>query len=106
MTVEWLVPVGQIRPMTMALHLLMAQTWSVRGCLGCSVSSGIKDHGTVCYVEEWQTEEDLRHRLAVGRFSELAELIENATTPPSVTFTLPGGTRGLDFLQEVLWPES
>jgi hypothetical protein len=86
----------------MALHLLMAQVWRVRGCLGCTVSSGLRVQGTVQYVEEWQTEEDLRRRLTIGSFGELAALIETATTPPSVTFTLPGGTRGLDFIQEVL----
>jgi quinol monooxygenase YgiN len=101
MTVEWFVPLGQARPITIALHSLMADARSARGCLGCFVSTGIKDQGTVRYVEEWQTEEDLRRRLESNAFVELAALIDDATEPPHVEFALPTGTRGLDFVEEV-----
>ena len=101
MTVEWSVPLGQARTITIALHTVMADARSTHGCLGCFVSTGFKEQGTMRYVEEWQTEEDLRRRLASSGFIGLATLIDDATTPPHVEFALPGGTRGLDFVEEV-----
>src|SRR5881227_1347027 len=59
MTIEWFVPLGQTRPITMALHSLAADTRTTRGCIGCSVSTDIGNRGTIRYVEEWQTEDDL-----------------------------------------------
>ena len=37
MTIEWFVPLGQTRPITMALQSLAADTRTTRGCVGCSV---------------------------------------------------------------------
>jgi quinol monooxygenase YgiN len=100
MTVEWFVPLGQARPITLALHSMMVDTRREKGCLGCSVSTGIADQGTVRYTEEWRTEEDLRRRLDSSAFTELAALIEDATEPPLVEFSLPSGIRGLDYVEE------
>jgi quinol monooxygenase YgiN len=101
MTVEWSVPPGQARSITSALNSMMADTRTTRGCVRCSVATGMSDQGTVRYVEEWQSEADLRRRLGSQSFVSLAVLIDNATEPPRVEFTLPGGTRGLDFVEEV-----
>lgn len=101
MIVEWFVPLGQARPITNALNSLMVDTRATRGCVGCFISTGIKDQGTVRYIEEWQTEEDLRRRLESSAFSGLTALIEGAAELPRIEFMLPGGMRGLDFLQEV-----
>ena len=101
MTIEWFVPLGQTRPITLALHSLAADTRTTRGCIGCSVSTDIGKRGAVRYVEEWQTEEDLRRRLRSDTFSQLVTLIEGAVQPPRIEFTLDHETRGLDFMDEV-----
>jgi quinol monooxygenase YgiN len=101
MTIEWLVPFGQTRPMTMALHSLAAETRSARGCVGCSVATDIGNRGTVRYTEEWLTEEDLRDRVRSDTFAQLVTLIEEATQPPRIEFALVDRTRGLDYLEEV-----
>ena len=100
MTVEWFVPLGQARPITQALHTMMVDMRRSHGCIGCSLSTGIRDQGTVRYTEEWESEEDLRRRLDAGTFSNLAALIDEATEPPLVEFALPGGVRGLDYVEE------
>lgn len=102
MTVEWFVPIGQTRPITIALHSLADETRTAHGCLGCSVSTDITNRGTVSYTEEWQTEEDLRRRLLSASFPKLVTLVENATQRPRMEFTLSQGTRGFDFVEEVL----
>ena len=53
------------------------------------------------YIESWKTETDLRRQVRSNRFSALAELIERATDNPDVVFTLPGGSRGIDYAEEV-----
>jgi len=110
MTIEWFVPLGQTRPITMALQSLAADTRTTRGCIGCSVSTDITSpsprrtpgtRGTVRYIEEWQTEDDLRRRLRSETFAKLATLIEDAVPPPRIEFALHRETRGLDFVEEV-----
>jgi quinol monooxygenase YgiN len=101
MIVTWFVPLGQARPITSALHALMADARTVHGCTGCFVSTGMRDQGTVQYVEEWASEEDLRLRLESDAFRALATLIEEATESPNVEFVLPEGTRGLEYVEEV-----
>jgi quinol monooxygenase YgiN len=101
MLVEWLVPLGETRPITMALHSLAGETRTLRGCVGCSVTTDIGTAGSVRYVEEWKTEEDLRRRLKADTFSHLVTLIEHASQRPRIEFTLAHGTRGLDFVEEV-----
>jgi quinol monooxygenase YgiN len=101
MTVELRVPVGQTRSITMALHSLASEIRTLSGCVNCSVSSDIGARGTVRYVEEWQNEDDLRHRLQADTFAELVSLMENATQPPRIEFELARGRRGFDYLDEV-----
>jgi quinol monooxygenase YgiN len=101
MIIEWLVPLGQTRAITMALHSIAGESRTERGCVGCSVSTDIGNSGVVRYVEEWLTEEDLRKRLRSETFSSLVTLIEDATQRPEIQFTLPHETRGFDFVEEV-----
>jgi len=101
MTVEWYVPLGQTRPITMALHSVAAETRALRGCVGCSVSTDIGNRGIVRYTEEWQTEDDMRMRVRSDTFAHLVALVEDATEPPRIEFTTANGTRGLDFVEEV-----
>ena len=104
MTIEWFVPLGQTRPITMALHSVAAETRTARGCVGCSVSTDIGNRGTVRYVEEWLTEDDLRQRVRSDTFVHLVTLMEDATQPPRIEFALAHETRGLDFVEEVRGP--
>jgi quinol monooxygenase YgiN len=101
MIVSWYTPIGQAHRITIALHSMMDETRALHGCVGCSVSTRIREQGIVRYVEEWQTEEDLRQRVRSSAFSGLAALMEYASKPPRVEFALPGGNRGLDFVEEV-----
>ena len=101
MTIEWFVPLGQTRPITMALHTLAAETRPTRGCVGCSVATDIGNRGTVKYTEEWLTEQDLRERVRADSFDQLVSLMEDATQPPRIEFLLAHETRGLDFVEEV-----
>jgi len=104
MIIEWLVPLGQTRAITSALHSLAAETRSRPGCLACSVSTDITNRSMVRYTEEWLTEEDLRERVRADSFRHLVSLMEDAAQPPRIEFALAHETRGLDFVQEVRLP--
>src|SRR5262245_64216000 len=101
MTIQWLVPVGKARLMTDALHVLMALTRGEPGCIGCSVTADVADRGRIRYSEEWQTEDLLQRQFQTERFKSLVALVEEATEPPSVEFLLPGGSRGLEYVEDV-----
>ena len=101
MTIEWFVPLGQTRAMTLALHSMADDARTARGCVSCSVSTDIGNRGTVRYIEEWRTEDDLRLRLRSDTFSRLAALIDSAERAPRIEFRLADRTRGLDFVEEV-----
>jgi len=101
MTIEWIVPVGKARSMTEALHILMSTTRTEPGCIACSVSADLADKGKIRYSEEWQSEDALQRQFQTDRFRRLVALVENATEPPVVEFLLPGGSRGLEYVEDV-----
>jgi len=101
MSVKWLVPPGESRPLTGALQSLMIATRSERGCVGCTLSTDMGARVAISYIEDWQTEEDLKRRLRSARFSALAELMEKTSEQPVVKFTVRGSTRGLEYADDV-----
>jgi quinol monooxygenase YgiN len=101
MSIKWLVPLGQTRALTMALHSVAEATRGTHGCVGCSVTTDIGNRGEVHYTEEWITEADLRERLRSHTFDSLCTLIDDATPAPRIEFTLAHETRGFDFVEEV-----
>jgi quinol monooxygenase YgiN len=101
MTMQWLVPVGRARLMTEALHSLMASTRSEPGCITCSVTADVGDKGRIRYSEEWQSEDALQRQFQTDRFRSLVALVEDGTEPPIIEFVLPGGRRGLDYVEDV-----
>lgn len=100
-SIEWFVPLGQTRAITMALYSVAAETRSAPGCVSCSVSADFSNVGEVHYAEEWLTEDYLRLHLRSDTFSHLITLIDDATEPPHVEFMLPLETRGIDLVEEV-----
>ena len=101
MTVRWHVPLGESRGVTEALHRIMVDARQQRGCLGCTVITDAGQQVGVRYVEEWANEEWLQQELRSERFSTLAALMESASEPPVVEFTLPGGIQGLEYVEQV-----
>jgi len=100
MTIEWSVPIGQTRPLTTALHSLAADVRPTHGCVSCSVSSDLANRNIVRYVEEWQSENDLRNRVTGDTFGQLVTLLEDASQPPQIEFALGRGTKGVEFIEE------
>ena len=101
MTVEWSVPRGEMGAITSAMNSLMVLTRAEPGCLGCTLSTQLGDRAGFEYTEEWRAEDDLIQQLRSGRFAKLAHLLESALEHPRIEFSLPGGTRGMEYAHEV-----
>jgi quinol monooxygenase YgiN len=101
MHVEWAVPSGQAVHVAEALHTIMGVTRRQHGCVACVLAAEAGDMVRLRYDEEWQDEDHLKRQLASERFTRLTGLLELGTDPPLVQFSLAGGVRGLDYVDEV-----
>ena len=81
------------------LRFLMSGTRLEPGCRECSV--WVDPDSTVHYVEEWETEADMRQRVRSPSFTSLLGVIDSATEPPRVQFDFVTSTRGLDYVVQV-----
>jgi quinol monooxygenase YgiN len=100
MKIVWTLSPGELRPIAETLQGLMAAVRVEPGYAGCSLTTEVDRHAIIRYVEDWQTEADLKRQLRSARFAGLAELMELASEPPTVEFSLAGTTRGLDYATE------
>lgn len=82
-----------------ALRFLMSGIRLQPGCRECSV--WVDPDYTVHYVEEWESEADMRQRVRSSRFTSLLGVIECAHGPPRVQFDFVTSTRGLDYVTQV-----
>jgi quinol monooxygenase YgiN len=81
-----------------ALRFLEVRTRLQPGCLECS--AWMDPDGTVHYLEQWATEEDMRQRVRSDGFTSLLVILE-AATDPQVEFDFVTKTRGLDYVVQV-----
>ena len=101
MTLQWYVQPTRMGVIHAALNMLMVATRAEPGCAGCSLQTELAERAGFTYVEAWKTEQDLKSQLRSPRFAQLAHLMESAVERPRVEFALPGGTRGLEYADEV-----
>ena len=101
MRLRWFVPPHELGPVSSALNTLMVAARGQPGCVTCHLSTEVGVRVELRYVEEWRAEEDLKTQVRSSRFSRIAELMERATEFPEIEFSVPGGTRGIDYAEEV-----
>jgi quinol monooxygenase YgiN len=101
MKLEWSVSRGEMEIINSALQSVMIATRGEPGCTACTLSTRLGDRAGFAYVEEWRTERDLIAQLRSSRFAKLAHLMESATEAPRIEFSLPGGSRGIEYAEEV-----
>lgn len=93
-----LAPAGQKREVTQALHTIMLPARLARGCSRVELCAEVEHPDALCYLEEWDEEEELFAQLAAERFSQLLELMEYAVERPFLEFRFVSGRRGLDYI--------
>lgn len=83
-----------------ALQALERQAKLQRGCLETHLFADSRDPRILCYIEMWDTEENLGLMLCSEHFTRLAELMETAVEPPTLDFRTITAIRGLEFAQQ------
>ena len=92
-------PAGQERDVTQALQKIMLPARLSRGCSRVELCAGVEQPGVLCYLEEWDEEEELFAQLRGERFSHLLELMEYAVQAPFLEFRFVTARRGLDYIE-------
>jgi len=101
MTVRWSVARGEMSAISAALNSLLSETRAQPGCLNCVFSTELGARAAFTCIEEWAAEKDLMMELRSSRFTQLAQLLESSMERPRVEFSLPSGTRGIEYAEEV-----
>ena len=92
-------PVGHERQVTQALQTIMLPARLSRGCSRVELCTEVGQPGVLCYLEEWDVEEELFVELRVDRFTRLLELMECASERPFLEFRFVTARRGLDYIE-------
>jgi quinol monooxygenase YgiN len=101
MTLRWRVASGEVTSITTALQGLLVRMRAEPGCTRCSLSTDLGSLIEIRYVADWRSEGDLQRQIRSADFTRLAELMERATEPPTVEFTLPSGIEGLAYAEKI-----
>ena len=70
-----------------------------RGCSRVELCATVEQPDVLCYLEEWEVEEELIAQLRVERFNHLLEVMECASERPFLEFRFVPARRGLDYIE-------
>jgi quinol monooxygenase YgiN len=90
---------GQELQVTQALQTIMLPARLSRGCSRVELCAEVGRPDALCYMEEWDVEEELFVQLRVERFNRLLELMERASERPFLEFRFVTARRGLDYIE-------
>jgi quinol monooxygenase YgiN len=90
---------GQERQVKQVLQTIMLSARLSRGCSRVELSAEVEKPDALCYLEEWDVEEELFVELRADRFTHLLELMECASEPPFLEFRFVTARRGLDYIE-------
>ena len=84
-----------------ALKSLMVSARAEHGLMDCKLYQQVENQTELCYVEDWQTADDLETQIRSNRYTRLLALMETAAELPSLEFHTVSRTQGLDYLQAI-----
>jgi quinol monooxygenase YgiN len=84
-----------------ALRSLMLALPAAPGFISCQlyVEAGVPN--SLCYVEEWQTAQDLDQQIRSSHWTRLLALMEEAVEPPGLRLQWVTDVKGLEYLEAV-----
>jgi quinol monooxygenase YgiN len=87
--------------MISALRSLMLTLQAAPGFLSCHLYQETDDSASLCYVEEWHTQEDLDRQIRSSHFTRLMALMEQSAEQPKLSLNWVAGVKGLEYLAAV-----
>jgi quinol monooxygenase YgiN len=92
-------PAGRVRAITQTLQTIMLPARLSRGCSRVELCTEVEKPDVLCYLEEWDVEEEFIDQLRAERFSHFLELMECASERPFLEFRFVTARRGLDYIE-------
>lgn len=80
---------------------LLGPTSAAPGCVGCGFYTDTQNERTLCYVEEWETEEDLQRHIQSDDYRKFLALIDLSSEPPDLKFHRVSETFGIEYVGRV-----
>lgn len=91
--------VGEVREVTEALRSVMLPARLARGCSRVELCAEVERPEVLCYLEEWDIEEEFQGELRMARFNRLLEVMECASEPPFLELRFVTARRGLEYVE-------
>ena len=80
---------------------LVGPTSAVPGCIHCGYYTDAQNENVLCYVEEWQTEEDLQRHIRSSDYRKFLALVDLSSEPPDLKFHKVSETLGIEYIGQV-----
>jgi len=80
---------------------LLGPTSAAPGCVGCGFYTDAQNENILCYVEDWETEEDLQRQIRSDDYRKFLALIDLSCEPPDLRFHRVSETFGIEYLSRV-----
>ncbi len=87
--------------MVQSLAKVMFQAKLERGCVDCRLYAETRDPNSLCYLEQWSTQEDLEFQLRSRRFGMLLAIMDTAPQAPALEVRTIAEQRGLEYVRSI-----
>ncbi len=92
-------PLAKQEELLNVLKRLLNPISVVPGCLQCRLYEDALETGSFLVVEDWQTREDLVHRLKTAHFQKLLTVMEMSDSPPEFRCEKISNTSGIEMIE-------
>ena len=83
---------------------LLGPVGAAPGCAGCGFYTDAQNENVLCYVEDWETEEELQRHIRSDDYRKFLALIDLSGEPPDLKFHRVSETFGMEYLNRVRSP--
>ena len=89
---------GRRAEIVSALRSLMLTLQAAPGFLSCHLYQETDDSDSLCYIEEWNTREDLDRQISSNHYTHLLALMEQSAEQPKLSLNWVTDVKGLEYL--------
>jgi quinol monooxygenase YgiN len=83
------------------LRSLLGPTRVAPGCVSCGFYQDAENENVLCYMEQWETEQDLQRHVQSDDYRKVLALMDLSCEPPEVKFHKISETFGIEYLTRV-----
>lgn len=95
------VPAGKRAEAARLVRSLLGPTSAEPGCIHCGSYRDFQNESVLCYVEDWETEEDLQRHIRSQDYRKFLALMDLSAEPPDLRFQRVSETVGMAYLTQV-----